>query len=616
MSSGLDPWRRVTLPAVFVLALCSSGVFTSSGFVPDIIQRHACFGTAFQVTCGPAEKIVVETARFGRNDTLVAQLCGTPYQRNCDVDVHFTLNRACAGKRKCSLDVGTDLFSDPCGYEEFLRVSYRCVLSEMIRQSCGDRSAPAFYGSGYIASPNYPRKYYMNADCVWKLSVQKRQTIKLTIIDFELDVKKGGRCNDFMEIITGGGAKYFHDCGSLGKELIRIASDSAVIRFRTGMSSLTQRGFLVHFKAAGPGCEDLTDLGQDAVVNYYMQQDELYANVSCREGLYFVGTHMSAAHLHCSNDQWDINLGACAEMLPVVVVHPGATSPESTDDHSNSAKPGNTSTLGVVLGFICAILLVLLLFVVTIYLHRSCKERYRRRHMQGKYDQWQVVNNLQYENEANDKHIYRFLNDCSAPDGRSRRQQRTMNKNRCNNDGGPTGGGAPDYNLMCSSPYDDDDSCDDKLDNDDDDDMCLVCGGHVRQRGVGRDCVCRPIYTRSTPGTWVDPGRRSRSRRDLRHCRARSGQWIRTGMAPTPSCPRLTPDRRRFSNSAPDLLCLDTFSLETDIDDCCCSPPGGADCRRPNNDSGNVFAVDTRATPSHGSIRRAAKPKTARNLFT
>ena len=77
---------------------------------------------------------------------------------------------------------------------------------------------------------------------------QKRQTIELTIVDFELDVKKGGRCSDFMEITTEIGARYFHDCGSLGKELIRIASHSATIRFRTGMSSLTQRGFLVHFR--------------------------------------------------------------------------------------------------------------------------------------------------------------------------------------------------------------------------------------------------------------------------------------------------------------------------------------------------------------------------------
>ncbi|KAI0226139.1 hypothetical protein LSAT2_023172, partial [Lamellibrachia satsuma] len=242
----------------------------------------------------------------------------------------------------------------------------------------------------------------------------------------------------------------------------------------------------------------------------------------------------------------------------------------------------------------------------------------RRRHMQGKYDQWQVVNNLQYDNDSNDEHLNRFRKDCSATDGSSRRQQRMMNKNRRNDDGGVTSGGSSDYNMLCSSPYDEDVSCCDKLGNDDDDDMCLACGGHVRQRGVGRDCVCRPVNCRSTPGTWVDPGRRSRSRRDLRHCRTRSGQWTRTGMAPTPSCPRLSPARRRLSNSAPDLLSLDTYTLETDFDDCCCAPPCGAAVRRPNNDSGIVFNADTRPTPTHSNTpgQRVGRPKTARNLFT
>ena len=68
-----------------------------------------------------------ESAHYGRNDTHVAQQCGTPYVRNCDVDVNFILNRKCAGKHQCSVGVNTALFGDPCGYEEFLRVVYRCV---------------------------------------------------------------------------------------------------------------------------------------------------------------------------------------------------------------------------------------------------------------------------------------------------------------------------------------------------------------------------------------------------------------------------------------------------------------------------------------------------------
>ena len=93
----------------------------------EIIEEYACFNTVFEITCTEDETIVFETARYGRNDTGIANRCQVPYQRNCDVDVHFPLNRVCAGKDKCSLAVNTALFGDPCGYEEFLKVTYRCV---------------------------------------------------------------------------------------------------------------------------------------------------------------------------------------------------------------------------------------------------------------------------------------------------------------------------------------------------------------------------------------------------------------------------------------------------------------------------------------------------------
>jgi len=70
---------------------------------------------------------VFETARYGRNDSSIAELCGVAYTRHCDVDVQFLLNRACAGKRSCSIGVNAAFFGDPCGYEEFLKATYYCV---------------------------------------------------------------------------------------------------------------------------------------------------------------------------------------------------------------------------------------------------------------------------------------------------------------------------------------------------------------------------------------------------------------------------------------------------------------------------------------------------------
>jgi len=92
-----------------------------------IQEESACFNSQIFVSCAPQRIIVFESARYGRNDTSLAARCGVPYSRHCDIDVHFLMNRVCAGRRNCRLMINTALFGDPCGYEEFLKVNYRCV---------------------------------------------------------------------------------------------------------------------------------------------------------------------------------------------------------------------------------------------------------------------------------------------------------------------------------------------------------------------------------------------------------------------------------------------------------------------------------------------------------
>ena len=99
-----------------------------------VVEEWVCFNTILEIVCGPDEVIVFENARYGRNDSAVALRCDVPYTRNCDIDVHFSLNRACAGKQRCSMAVNTAFFGDPCGYEEFLKVTYRCVTGECTRR--------------------------------------------------------------------------------------------------------------------------------------------------------------------------------------------------------------------------------------------------------------------------------------------------------------------------------------------------------------------------------------------------------------------------------------------------------------------------------------------------
>ena len=74
----------------------------------------------------------------------------------------------------------------------------------------------------FIASPNYPEKYFRNAKCLWRLAAQRAQRIRLTLVDFELDVRRNGVCHDELSVISvvsGSGRVVFSDCGALGKQV-------------------------------------------------------------------------------------------------------------------------------------------------------------------------------------------------------------------------------------------------------------------------------------------------------------------------------------------------------------------------------------------------------------
>jgi len=130
---------------------------------------------------------------------------------------------------------------------------------------CAESTSVSLFDHGYITSPNYPDKYFMDAECRWVIVVQSGQRIRITLFDFELDVKRGGRCFDFLEVSVAGRV-YFRDCGALGKQVIDIewedgeegedgeledgevgATEASVV-FKTGQTSLTQRGFLLYFE--------------------------------------------------------------------------------------------------------------------------------------------------------------------------------------------------------------------------------------------------------------------------------------------------------------------------------------------------------------------------------
>jgi len=105
---------------------------------------------------------------------------------------------------------------------------------------------------GFVSSPNYPDKYYWNADCHWRLIAQRHQMIRITVIDFELDVRRDGVCHDEVKVIDSSlNHVVFNDCGALGKQTVDVSGNEAIVRFTTGQTGQTQRGFLIQFEGIG-----------------------------------------------------------------------------------------------------------------------------------------------------------------------------------------------------------------------------------------------------------------------------------------------------------------------------------------------------------------------------
>ena len=120
-------------------------------------------------------------------------------------------------------------------------------------RSTSDEVIPVMADSSrYVASPGYPDRHYMFADCYWRLVTLRRQLLRVTIVDFELDVRRAGHCHDRVDIHARPRGsiqtwtKYFSDCGALGKHVIDIKGNEAVVRFVSGGSGPAQRGFLLH----------------------------------------------------------------------------------------------------------------------------------------------------------------------------------------------------------------------------------------------------------------------------------------------------------------------------------------------------------------------------------
>ena len=61
-------------------------------------------------------------------------------------------------------------------------------------------------------------RYHMDVECQWTILVQPSQTIRLTLYDFELDVRRAAVCHDYVAVTYRQrplGQHYYHIVGLL-----------------------------------------------------------------------------------------------------------------------------------------------------------------------------------------------------------------------------------------------------------------------------------------------------------------------------------------------------------------------------------------------------------------
>ena len=68
--------------------------------------------------------------------------------------------------------------------------------------------------------------------------------------DFELAVKLNGRCLDRLTIRSTDGGVKFEECGPIGKQILVMKDNLALMTLRTSQRSQAGRGFLLYYEGS------------------------------------------------------------------------------------------------------------------------------------------------------------------------------------------------------------------------------------------------------------------------------------------------------------------------------------------------------------------------------
>ena len=98
---------------------------------------------------------------------------------------------------------------------------------------------------GYVKTPNYPESYGFKHHCITNIRVESYQTIKLHVIDMDLEDNGSYGCTDWMYVKDR--TRSVTLCGRKGNEPLAMSSSELLIQFNTN-STANHKGFWLYFE--------------------------------------------------------------------------------------------------------------------------------------------------------------------------------------------------------------------------------------------------------------------------------------------------------------------------------------------------------------------------------
>ncbi|CAH0395162.1 unnamed protein product [Bemisia tabaci] len=107
--------------------------------------------------------------------------------------------------------------------------------------------------TGSITSPNYPNSYTANANCAWKITVNKGSVIKLTIVDIDVDSMYPGKCwTNYLSIYDGASSKsplLGQFCRNGQQTVLKSTTNEMFLKFRFMRRFENGKGFFVQYSS-------------------------------------------------------------------------------------------------------------------------------------------------------------------------------------------------------------------------------------------------------------------------------------------------------------------------------------------------------------------------------